>query len=70
MGQYENIFGCKPREYTSPLEKGDHPEVDSSDEFDEEGIKRYQTLIECLQLANGNNYHVTLPFSAATRTPG
>jgi hypothetical protein len=49
MGQYENMFGCKPREYTSPLEKGNHLEVDCSDEFDEVGIKRYQTMIGCLQ---------------------
>jgi Reverse transcriptase (RNA-dependent DNA polymerase) len=32
MDQYENIFGCKPKEYTSPLEKGDHPEIDDTDE--------------------------------------
>jgi hypothetical protein len=34
IGQFENMFGCKPREYTSPLEKGDHPEVDTSEELD------------------------------------
>jgi hypothetical protein len=51
MGQYENMFGCKPHEYTSPLEKVDHLEVDCSDELDEEGIKRYQTMIGCLQWA-------------------
>jgi hypothetical protein len=28
-----------------------HPEVDCSDELDEEGIKRYQTMIGCLQWA-------------------
>jgi hypothetical protein len=33
------------------LEKGDHPEVDTSDELDEEGIKKYQTMIGCLQWA-------------------
>jgi hypothetical protein len=48
MGRYENMFGCKPREYTSPLEKDNHPEVDFSDELDYEGIKRYQTMIGCL----------------------
>jgi Reverse transcriptase (RNA-dependent DNA polymerase) len=31
MDQYENMFGCKPKEYTSPLEKGDHPEIDDTD---------------------------------------
>jgi hypothetical protein len=50
MGQYENMFGCKPREYTS-IKKGDHLEVDCSDELDEEGIKRYHTMIGCLQWA-------------------
>jgi hypothetical protein len=43
MGKYENLFGCKPREYTSPLEKGNHLEVDCSYEFDIKGIKKYQT---------------------------
>jgi hypothetical protein len=27
MGAFEIMYGCKPREYTSPLEKGDHPEI-------------------------------------------
>jgi Reverse transcriptase (RNA-dependent DNA polymerase) len=40
IGQFENLFGCKPREYTSPLEKGYHPEVDTSEELDTEGIKK------------------------------
>jgi Reverse transcriptase (RNA-dependent DNA polymerase) len=40
IGQYENMFGSAPREYTSPLEKGDHPEIDQSDELDIE----YQTI--------------------------
>jgi hypothetical protein len=39
MGQYENMFGCKPIEYTLPLDKGDHPKADCSDEFDNEGIR-------------------------------
>ena len=49
--QFEVMFGCKAKEYTSPLEKGDHPETDTSEELDMEGIKRYQTLIGCLQWA-------------------
>jgi hypothetical protein len=51
IGQFENMFGCKPREYTSPLEKGDHPEVDTSELLDAEGIKKYQTMIGSLQWA-------------------
>jgi hypothetical protein len=42
------MFGSKSKEYTSPLEKGDHPEVDMSEEIDEKGIKKYQTRIGCL----------------------
>jgi hypothetical protein len=36
---------------TLPLDKGDHPEIDDTDESDIEGIKRYQTMIGCLQWA-------------------
>ena len=48
---YERIFGQKPQFYTSPLEKGDHPELDTSDELDESGIKKYQSLIGAMQWA-------------------
>ena len=34
-----------------PLEKGDHPEIDTTAELDEEGIKKYQTMNGCLQWA-------------------
>ena len=51
IGQFEIMFGSKPREYTSPLEKGDHPEIDSSELLDIDGIKKYQTMIGCLQWA-------------------
>jgi hypothetical protein len=51
IGQFETMFGCKPREYTSPLEKGDHSEVDTSEELNTEGIKKYQTMIGSLQWA-------------------
>jgi hypothetical protein len=51
MNQFKNMYGCKPKEYTSPLEKGDHSKVDTSEELDEEGIKKYQTMIGCLQWA-------------------
>jgi hypothetical protein len=50
IGHFESMFGCKPREYTSPLEK-DHPEVDTSEELDARGIKKYQTMIGSLQWA-------------------
>jgi hypothetical protein len=51
MDHFKNMYGCKPKEYTSPLEKGDHPEFGTSEVFDEDGIKKYQTMIGCLQWA-------------------
>ena len=44
------LFGCKPNQKcTSPLEKGDHPELDTSEELDMDGIKKYQSMIGALQ---------------------
>jgi hypothetical protein len=39
--QYERMFGSKPKEYTSLLEKGDNPEIDTSDELGPDNIKVY-----------------------------
>ncbi len=48
--EYERMFGEKPRtKVSSPLEKGDHPEMDTSDLLDIDGIKKYQSLIGTLQ---------------------
>jgi hypothetical protein len=41
------MFGCTPREYTSPFGKSEIPEFHFSDDLDEIGIKRYQTMIGC-----------------------
>ena len=49
LENYERIFGKMPRKYHSPLEKGDHPETDTSDLLDEEQTKIYQSLIGALQ---------------------
>ena len=35
----------------SPLDKGDHPEVDLSDLLDEKGIQQYQSLVGVMQWA-------------------
>jgi hypothetical protein len=51
LDQFKNMNCYKPKEYTSPLAKGYHPEIDTSEELDEEGIKKYQTMIGCLQWA-------------------
>jgi hypothetical protein len=50
LANYERIFGEKPKKsYYSPLDKGDHPELDDSELLDETGIKTYQSLIGALQ---------------------
>jgi hypothetical protein len=51
MDQHESMYSCKPKEFTSPLEKGDHPDIDTAEELNEEDIKRYQTMIAFLQWA-------------------
>jgi hypothetical protein len=46
------MFGRKPKHnVSSPLEKGDHPELDNSDYLDFDGIAIYQSMIELLQWA-------------------
>ena len=42
MDSYVQMFGSPPKQAPSPLEKGDHPELDTSEELDEEGKKKYQ----------------------------
>ena len=47
---FEQMFGHPPRQVvTSPIEKNDHPELDTSELLDEEGIVKYQSLIGALQ---------------------
>jgi hypothetical protein len=64
MDQFKNMYDCKPKEYTSPIEKGDNPEVDTSEELDEEGMKQYQIMIGCLMdnkinvLSQETSYHM------------
>ena len=48
---YVQMFGQKPKEASSPLEKGDHPELDLSPELDANGIRKYQSMIGSLQWA-------------------
>ena len=45
---FERMFGSKPKLYNSPLEKDEHPELDTSDELVEEDVKKYQSLIGSL----------------------
>ena len=46
---YQRLFGQAPKEYTSPLEKGDHPELDDSEFLSLEDTKKYQSMIGALQ---------------------
>jgi hypothetical protein len=47
---YEKSFGIKSKEFTSPLGKGDHAELDTSELYTTEQISLYQTMIGSLQL--------------------
>ena len=49
LDNFERLFGKKPKHYSSPLEKGDHPELDTSPLLDFDDIKIYQSLIGSLQ---------------------
>ena len=50
MDTYERMFGTTPStKFSSPLESGDHPELDQSELLDAEGVQKYQSLIGTLQ---------------------
>jgi hypothetical protein len=47
---FERMFGEPLKQnVSSPLEKGDHPELDTAEFVDEKGIKTYQSMIGALQ---------------------
>jgi histone deacetylase 1/2 len=48
---YIRMFGEKPKPASSPMERGDHPEIDISEELDLNGMKQYQSIIGSLQWA-------------------
>ena len=49
MDMYKKYYGELPAGVTSPLEKGDHPELDESELLNDEGIRQYQSLTGGLQ---------------------
>ena len=50
IANHFDMFGEMPKvNVWSPLEKGYHPELDTSDELNMEDIKLYQSLIGILQ---------------------
>ena len=47
---YQHLYGEPPNKSAqSPLEENDHPELDTSEFLDEEGIQQYQSLIGSMQ---------------------
>jgi hypothetical protein len=52
MASYEQFFGSKPsQKFSSPLEKGDHSEIDTSKFLDSTETQQYQSLIGAMQWA-------------------
>ena len=49
LDNYQRVHGELPKKVKSPLEKNDHPEVDTTDLLDEKGIRVYQSMIGALQ---------------------
>ena len=49
---YIRLFGEKMKElYSSSLKEGDHPELNSFDLLDADGIQKYQSMIGAMQWA-------------------
>jgi hypothetical protein len=52
MMAYEQMFGQPPKSTAqSPLERGDHPELDDSELLDDDWTQKYQSLVGALQWA-------------------
>ena len=51
LTNYEVMFGEKPKEFNSPLDKKDHPELDTTELCSVEDIAKFQSIIGSLQWA-------------------
>ena len=49
LESYETIYGEKPKQVSCPLEKGDHPELDTSELLGQKDVTTYMSLIGQLQ---------------------
>ena len=59
METYVKFFGQKPKSYSSPLKKNDHPELDLSPEVDESGRAIYMSLIgQCQWLISLGHFDI------------
>jgi hypothetical protein len=47
IGNFNVMYGCKHQEYTSPLAKGDHPEIETTVELDDSKNKMCQNISGC-----------------------
>ncbi len=43
----EELFNIKLKGYGSPMDVGDHPEIDETDILDEEETTKYQMMVGC-----------------------
>lgn len=52
LDTYFHMFRTKLKQtYSSPLEKGDHPELNTSEELGVDGIKQFQSMVGTAQWA-------------------
>jgi len=52
VSNHQQLFGFKPNlTVHSPLEMGDHPELDTSELLDPDGVQKHQSIISSLQWA-------------------
>ena len=49
LDAYESMHNDKPKKYSSPIEKNDHPELDESEILNIDGQKQYQSMVGALQ---------------------
>jgi hypothetical protein len=71
VDNYTRMFKA-PKKFSSPLEKGDHPELDDSEELEIDEIKIYQSLIDqcnagALAALMSAHRHDLVSFRAAPR---
>jgi hypothetical protein len=65
---YERLFNEKPQGVSSPLEKGDHPELDVSEEVDSEGRAIYMSMIgQCQWLVSLGRFDIACAVMTMSR---
>jgi hypothetical protein len=68
LDTYERLFGEKPKGYSSPLEKNDHPELDISPEMNDDGRAKYMSLIgQCQWLISLGRFDISCAIMTMSR---